>query len=77
MSKPVTPRTYRTGYDSLALTLHHDAHGWFYDGPAGAGPRHVRNSGRGPYWRGYVTPQFARVLLKRLRENGLLVGENR
>ena len=67
--------TYRTGYGALALKLTHDEQGWFYDGPVGAGPRHVRQSGRGPYWCGQVSPQFAGALLKRLRALGLLVGE--
>lgn len=45
---------------------------WHYDGPAGTGPRNVRTSGRGPYWRGPVTRQFVVSLIravKRAEEN--------
>jgi len=41
-----------------------DSNGWHYDGPVGAGPRHVRRSGRGPYWRGPVSAQFIGALTR-------------
>jgi len=56
-----------TVYRFGMLTLTRDAEGWFYDGPAGCGPREVRRGGRGPFWRGRVSPQFARELLRRIR----------
>jgi hypothetical protein len=46
-----------------------DSGQWHYDGPASSGPRAVRYGGRGPYWRGTVTPQFAGVLLRKIRES--------
>ena len=65
---------YRTGYDPLSITLIHTKdQGWLYDGPAGCGPKHIRKSGRGPCWRGPISAQFAGVLLRKLRERGLLV----
>lgn len=44
-----------------------DHEGWFFDGPASYGPRHVRRSGRGPYWCGPISPAFAGCLLARMR----------
>jgi hypothetical protein len=44
-----------------------------YDGPSGYGPREIRTSGRGPYWHGEVTPQFASMLLRRARSRGIKV----
>lgn len=40
---------------------------WHYDGPAASGPRQVRTSGHGPYWRGSVTRQFVVTLRDKLR----------
>lgn len=47
-----------------------ESDGWHFDGPAGCGPRAVRYSGRGPYWRGSVSAAFAGAFMraaKRLR----------
>lgn len=49
------------------IYLYRSSDGWHYDGPASCGPRHVRRSGRGPYWRGPVSPQFAGVLIRKIR----------
>jgi len=44
-----------------------------YDGPAGYGPRRVRQQARGPYWHGEVTPRFAASLVKRALKHGYRV----
>ena len=49
------------------IRLAHDGAEWRYDGPAAYGPRVVRCSGHGPYWRGPVTRQFAVTLVTRVR----------
>jgi len=74
-TKATKTKTYRTGYSDLAIKITRDGQGWFYEGPASCGPKEVRCSGRGPYWRGPISPQFAGALLRNLRERNMLVGE--
>ena len=44
---------------------------YFFDGPACNGPKHVRESGRGPHWRGKVDPAFIRSILRALKNRGI------
>lgn len=37
---------------------------YHYDGPASNGPRHVRESGRGPHWVGEVDRKFVNTVLR-------------
>lgn len=57
----------------LDVTLLREKDGAFYDGPATYGPREVRQSGRGPYWRGQITSAFARELIRRARKRDIPV----
>lgn len=56
------------GSGLFRIMLWQDSAGkWHFDGPASSGPKHVRESGRGPHWRGEVSPQFAQQLKRRIR----------
>ena len=56
------------GFDTIQVWRTED--GWRYSGPTGAGPEHVRKSGRGPSWTGPIDEKHAWQLLERLREMG-------
>lgn len=59
----------------MQLQVWKDETGWHFDGPSSCGPSHIRNSGRGPAWRGGVTEHFAMDLLRRLKEANAEVHE--
>lgn len=69
------PRYTRCTVGSGLLTakLYRDGREWSFDGPAAFGPKHVRTSGRGPFWRGPVSGQFVSMLIKRARGAGVPV----
>jgi hypothetical protein len=49
--------------------------GWRFDGPACNGPKHVRESGRGPWWKGPVEKAHVDELVAAAREHGMDVVE--
>jgi hypothetical protein len=70
MKKTILEITFDTGIFSSQVWK--DAEGkYLFDGPACNGPKHIRESGRGPHWRGEVSPGYVTGLLKRLQDRGI------
>lgn len=66
------PHFVRIGSGEIGINgalLRQDDNGeWNFDGPVAWGPKHVRESGRGPSWRGPISSDFAKDLIRRARK---------
>lgn len=66
--KPLLELYFGEGIFAVQIWWSEHSQGYCYDGPVDNGPKHVRESGRGPHWAGDVDNGYVRTVVRLLKK---------